>query len=83
MSHCVSPVDLISAGRPELFDSRMSQPMTMKTSDSDSDDRMKTSQAACARRDSRVSKSVKGSAVSTASKEAITAYQKLKPSCCR
>ncbi|OWV66742.1 hypothetical protein CDZ97_05950 [Mameliella alba] len=66
-----------------MFDSRMSQPMTIKTSDSDSDDRMNTSQAACALRDSRVSNSVKGSAVSTASKEATTAYQKLNPSCCR
>ncbi|MBT56456.1 MAG: hypothetical protein CMF72_24050 [Mameliella sp.] len=66
-----------------MFDNRMSQPMTMNTSDSDSDDRMKTSHAACVRRDNRVSNNVNGSAVSTASKEAMTAYQNEKPSCCR
>src|SRR6056297_2556575 len=75
-SHCVRPVDLNSAGRPELLDSRMSQPITMNTSDSDSDERMNTSHIACVLRRSRVRARVKGSAVSTASNDAITAYQK-------
>ena len=53
----------------------MSQPMTMKTSDSDSEDKMNTSHRACAAWLSRVRLSVKGNASRIAMIDAMMAYQ--------
>ncbi len=51
LSQSVRPVSRATIGKPDRPESSTSQPITTKTSDSDSEARMKTSQAVCVRRE--------------------------------